>query len=156
MGRWEYDMANMQTRWLHAIVKIPDGRVLACRTHYGNPAGTTEWMATVGISALARKNHVNILTRRLNSKFGIKSAKAEHIATHTPPKSAYDYKSYYPIEIYLMSLEKATTLHIAKNVETMALSFKSLIDDLDSGAWGTETIEVFNVIDGLKHEISLE
>lgn len=141
--------SDLLNRWLHAIVTVPDGRVLACRTHYGEPSGTTPWMATIGVSSLGQREHSQVLKRKLFNKFGITSAKADLLLSHKPPKSAYDYKSHCPIEIFHMHLENTVTLSINSKVEIIALPFESIMKDLESGKWRQETTEILNIVDTL-------
>lgn len=141
--------SDLLNRWLHAIVTVPDGRVLACRTHYGKPAGTTAWAATIGVSSFGQKEHSHVLKRKLFNKFGITSTKANLLLSHKPPKSAYDYKSHFPIEVFHMHLEDTVTLSLNSKVEIKVLPFELIMKDLENGKWAQETTEILNIVDAL-------
>ncbi len=145
-------MSDLLNHWLHAIVTVPDGRVLTCRTHYGQPAGTTPWAATVGMSSSGRRDHKQILANSLFNRFRISNVKPELLATHSPAKSAYDYRSHYPINVFHIHLEDTITLNMHAKTEIVALPFASIMKDLQSGKWSYETTEVLNIIDALPLE----
>lgn len=137
-----------KSRWLCGVITVPDGRVLANRMVL--PTGPTLWSAMLNIACYGVRDEIMSLRRLTFNKYGIwpNGRDMKHILSHnTPINSSYQHMFNCDIDVYHIKFSEKTKFEIADTIETTAIPFTTLVEDLGSGAWQEQSVTVFNLLD---------
>jgi hypothetical protein len=125
-------------------VVVPDGRILLHRNIYKERTIGSPWCATVNTPVSLGEGVEDSIKYRLRALFEIetKGRTLDHIMSHTitPAKLS--------LEVYRLSLQSMTRLHLSKRTEIVSLSFRDLIANIrkDSALFTDTTKTAFNII----------
>lgn len=159
-----YSTTNTVLRkWLHAILVLPDGRLLAERLSIGNQVGgrnaTSKWAVTIGVQCMDRRSDVAVLGRMIDKKFGInivadKNLEIFQLLTHTgdPRPSRFSFSDVRSVmEIYKVKSINNLTLKVNNHSEISALHCEELIEEVgrEGCEFDEETIKVMNILDAM-------
>lgn len=146
---------------LHAIILLPDGRVLLSRnTTFGYEDVEPKWSASISLikSSYARrteKDESDNLFNRIETIFCPKNVDLNSREVLTIDKTMETrYKSSI-IKIYTMSMMSAIKIKCTKFKELLSVEFKDLADEIDNEEKFSKTsIHVIKSILGLKTDCS--
>lgn len=141
-------MMIKKSRWLCGVVTVPDGRILAYRSML--PSGPTLWSAMLNMSHFGSRDEITFLRRLMFNKYGVwtNEKNVKHILSKTEPiRSSHCHVFECDINVYHIKCSETIKFEIERPVETMAIPFTTLVEDLGSGAWQEQSITVFNMLD---------
>jgi len=135
------------TNWTCGVTTVPDGRVLCYRTML--TSGPTVWSAALEVAQMCerRKCGASLMKNLLKKRFGVHIPPGDlrHILSHTDFGCGGCLE--IQLEIYHIDFIRPITFFIPEDTQTMAIPFPTIVNDLESGVWCSNTKRVFNLLD---------
>jgi len=88
------------------------------------------------------------MRRLARERFGIwpPPGNMKHIISHSKNSYACDGTALN-FQVYHIKFINTVEFEVKNDVETMAIPFRRIIEDLESGVWTSSSVKIFNVLD---------
>jgi len=134
------------------VVTVPDGRVLVHRlVSFG---GATPWTALLSTNSFDNTTGLKTVQRLVRNRLGalVSEKDIKHVLSHSKSPVIHYLHLNDELEIYHVKFKEEVSFTIDCNMDTMAMTFERIIDDLQSGAWQEQSVTVFNLLNTMCRE----
>lgn len=127
-------MMIKRQHWICGIITVPDGRVLTYRMVF--PSGAAPWSAMLSTNCFGERDGVRTIRRLISEKYNFWPfvANVKHILSHNKSPALYYTHMDIDIDVYHIRCPEMVSFTLREGVETMAIPFETLMEDLGSGA----------------------